>query len=142
MKCVKGLRRSSRLSAARDALEKPISVITVNTGYDTSDPKRKRSKVGKKVEGVIAAPVTKHCPPPTGISRYHEQQLWLKGFEMVAGVDEAGRGPLAGPVVAAACVIPPSVNIAGINDSKALTTAEREELYDQITSHPSIIWAV
>lgn len=61
---------------------------------------------------------------------------------MVIGIDEAGRGPLAGPVVAAACSLPPSIAIDGIlNDSKLLNAQQREALYSQITSHPDIKWA-
>jgi ribonuclease HII len=59
----------------------------------------------------------------------------------VAGIDEAGRGPLAGPVVAAACIIPADVHLEGIDDSKAMSEQEREQLYAQITSHPRIVWA-
>ena len=53
----------------------------------------------------------------------------------VVGVDEAGRGPLAGPVVAAACVIPSDVWVNGIRDSKLLGEKEREEMFEQLTSH-------
>ncbi len=60
----------------------------------------------------------------------------------LAGVDEAGRGPLAGPVVAAACIIPPHVHVPGIDDSKKLNEAQREEVYSALTSHPEIRWAV
>lgn len=52
-----------------------------------------------------------------------------------AGIDEAGRGPLAGPVVAAAAIMPPGCELLYINDSKKLTAAKREELYDQILDH-------
>ena len=54
------------------------------------------------------------------------------GYRLVAGLDEAGRGPLAGPVVAAAVVLPRRCLLAGLNDSKQLTAAERERLYDEI----------
>ncbi len=54
------------------------------------------------------------------------------GFYVIAGVDEAGRGPLAGPVVSAAVVLPGSVDISGINDSKKLTPRKRSILYKQI----------
>lgn len=57
---------------------------------------------------------------------------------LFAGVDEAGRGPLAGPVVAAACLVDPSVRINGINDSKQLTPEKRESLYQKIIAHPGI----
>lgn len=56
------------------------------------------------------------------------------GFARVCGVDEAGRGPLAGPVAAAAVILPPGCDIRGINDSKKLTPERREELYERITA--------
>ena len=56
-----------------------------------------------------------------------------EGFPVIAGVDEAGRGPLAGPVVAAAVILPPEVEIEGLNDSKKLTSARREALFSVIT---------
>jgi ribonuclease HII len=72
-----------------------------------------------------------------------ENELWEKGYKIVAGVDEVGRGPLAGPVVAACVVFPPPVNgkqfttdrINGVNDSKKLTSARREELFDLILAN-------
>ncbi len=63
----------------------------------------------------------------------YERQLWGDGKRFLAGVDEAGRGPLAGPVVAAAVIFPPDVFIPGINDSKKLSPAAREQLYRPIT---------
>jgi ribonuclease HII len=55
-----------------------------------------------------------------------------QGFRTIAGVDEAGRGPLAGPVVAAAVVLPPGLVIPGVDDSKKLTAAARDRLYPRI----------
>ena len=55
-----------------------------------------------------------------------------------AGVDEAGRGPLAGPVVAAACVLPAHVHIPGIGDSKALSAEQRGSLYEELMAHPDV----
>ncbi len=66
------------------------------------------------------------------ISLSYEQRLWSQGLDYVAGVDEAGRGPLAGPVVAAAVVLPRGRGIEGVNDSKVLSAAERERLYGVI----------
>lgn len=57
-----------------------------------------------------------------------ELELWGKGLRLVAGLDEAGRGPLAGPVVAACVVFPPGVTPEGLADSKALSARRREEL--------------
>jgi ribonuclease HII len=68
-----------------------------------------------------------------------EQTLWSRGLQVIAGVDEAGRGPLAGPVVAAAVIVPPGVHIEGVDDSKKLSACRREELYEKIsTMLPSI----
>jgi ribonuclease HII len=67
-----------------------------------------------------------------GISLLHEEALWTRGIAHVAGVDEAGRGPLAGPVVAAAVIFPPGLRIPGVNDSKKLPPAKREELFGAI----------
>ena len=61
-----------------------------------------------------------------------EQQLHEEGFSVIAGVDEVGRGPLAGPVVAAAVVLPEDFDVPGIDDSKKLTEKKREALYDVI----------
>jgi ribonuclease HII len=64
-----------------------------------------------------------------------ERKLWLRGIKDIAGVDEAGRGPLAGPVVAAAVIFPKEFTINGVNDSKKLSAAKREELYALISKH-------
>jgi len=61
-----------------------------------------------------------------------EQQARMKGFSLIAGIDEAGRGPLAGPVVAAAVVLPIGADLDGIDDSKKLTAKKRETLFDAI----------
>lgn len=61
-----------------------------------------------------------------------ERALWRRGYKHVAGVDEAGCGPLAGPVVTAAVVWPEGLVLPGLNDSKQLTAMERERLYDLI----------
>ena len=71
-----------------------------------------------------------------------EKEARASGFVRVAGVDEAGRGPLAGPVVAAVCVANTPVQIRGVDDSKRLTQSERERLFAKITDHPSLSWAV
>ena len=63
----------------------------------------------------------------------YENEAFSEGFETVCGVDEAGRGPLAGPVCAAAVILPKGLVIDGLNDSKKLTDKKRRELYDVIT---------
>lgn len=61
-----------------------------------------------------------------------EIELRQQGFELVAGIDEAGRGPLAGPVIASACILPKSFNLPGLDDSKKLTEKKREYLAHKI----------
>ena len=63
-----------------------------------------------------------------------ENEIYDEGFTLLCGVDEAGRGPLAGPVCAAAVMLPRGYVIEGLNDSKKLTEKRREELYDVIRS--------
>jgi ribonuclease HII len=66
---------------------------------------------------------------------HYERKLWKQGLIHLAGVDEAGRGPLAGPVVAAAVIFPPGFEIDGVDDSKQLSHGQRLELYQQIIPH-------
>ncbi|NQS99280.1 MAG: ribonuclease HII [candidate division Zixibacteria bacterium] len=71
----------------------------------------------------------------------YEKDLINGGFRLIAGVDEAGRGPIAGPVVAAAVIFLPGIDIPGVNDSKSLKPTKREELADEIKSQ-ALSWAV
>ena len=82
------------------------------------------------------------CPKPriSDGQRYDQMMLYeiearLAGFRILAGIDEAGRGPLAGPVVAAACILNPDMPILGVNDSKKLTSIKREKLFAAIERH-------
>lgn len=72
----------------------------------------------------------------------YERDLRAKGFQCIAGVDEAGRGPLAGPVVAAACIIPEDLFIPYVNDSKKVPPKLRRQLFEKITTNEHIIYAV
>lgn len=67
-----------------------------------------------------------------------EFQLYKSGYYRIVGVDEVGRGPLAGPVVAAAVCLPPDLEISGIDDSKKLSATQREDIFDQIVSSSAI----
>jgi ribonuclease HII len=71
----------------------------------------------------------------------HERRLWAGGLERIAGVDEAGVGPLAGPVVAAAVVFPPGSGLRGVDDSKRLSPARRDQLAVEIRASCAA-WAV
>ena len=71
----------------------------------------------------------------------YERAAWAEGAETVCGVDEAGAGPLMGPVYAAAVILPREVDIPGLNDSKKLTEKKREALYEIITAQAAA-WSV
>ena len=76
-------------------------------------------------------PITHRGNYPAEIQQF-EQTLRQQGYQRVAGIDEAGRGALAGPVVAAAVVLPINCQISGVTDSKQLTPKRRSELFDEI----------
>ncbi|EUJ43018.1 ribonuclease HII [Listeria riparia] len=66
------------------------------------------------------------------LMKKYEKEARLQGFQMIAGIDEVGRGPLAGPVVAAAVILPENFSVVGVNDSKQLSGAKRDELFATI----------
>lgn len=84
---------------------------------------------------------------PQERKRLKAMMVWEKkaqklGYQRIAGVDEAGRGPLAGPVVAAACILPKGVLIEGVDDSKKLTASERFKIFQQILSLPEVDYGI
>lgn len=72
----------------------------------------------------------------------HEAELQEQGHEYVAGIDEAGRGPLAGPVAAAAVILPKNYSCDGLTDSKKISAKKRELIYQELTGNPEVIWSV
>src|SRR5882757_1534716 len=72
----------------------------------------------------------------------HEREFHRQGLFPVAGIDEAGRGPLAGPVVAAAVILPLKFQRRGLDDSKKLNASARDGHYARITGDVGVIWAV
>jgi len=72
----------------------------------------------------------------------YETALYVRGIQRIAGVDEAGRGPLAGPVTAAAVMLPRGFSCPGLDDSKKISAARREHFYQILTSNQEIVWAV
>lgn len=70
-----------------------------------------------------------------------ERECFQQGYRAICGVDEAGRGPLCGPVVAAAVILPQGLKIDGLNDSKKLTAKKREQLFD-IICHSAVAYAI
>ena len=88
----------------------------------------------------ISAPPDSRFPSTAGSPDFSfEEALWRKGRTRVAGVDEAGRGPLAGPVVAAAVILDPGIGAEGLNDSKKLTAKARDRLYEFIVTSASAV---
>ena len=71
----------------------------------------------------------------------HEQELHQRGMKYVCGIDEAGRGPLAGPVVVASVIMPEDSFIEGVNDSKKISEKKRERIYEQIIEE-AVAWSV
>lgn len=71
----------------------------------------------------------------------YEQNLYNEGYKLICGIDEAGRGPLAGPVVVGAAVMKPDSKLEWVNDSKKVTEKRREILYDRITEE-ALAWGV
>jgi ribonuclease HII len=78
------------------------------------------------------------------ITKLHkiEADLRSQGYKNIAGIDEVGRGPLAGPVVAAACILPEKFFIKGINDSKKITEEVRKRIYDKLITHKDVIYSL
>jgi ribonuclease HII len=74
-------------------------------------------------------------------SHDYERELRIQGFDRIAGIDEVGRGALAGPVVAAAVVLEPECTIEGVRDSKLVPEEKREQLFDVITAQ-AVCWGV
>lgn len=70
-----------------------------------------------------------------------EEKLYSNEIKLIAGIDEAGRGPLAGPVVVGVAIMPKDSMIEGVNDSKKVSEKKREKLYDEITNQ-AIAWSV
>ncbi len=71
-----------------------------------------------------------------------EREAWNRGAEKVCGIDEVGRGPLAGPVVACAVILPRDFKHASLTDSKKLSHQKREAIYAELTGNPDVLWSL
>jgi ribonuclease HII len=89
-------------------------------------------KAKKRRDDGIKHPASSIQHQASSFKLHFESALWKQGLHLIAGVDEAGRGPLAGPVVAAAVIFPPEFFIAGVDDSKRLSPEIRAHLYPQL----------
>lgn len=74
-------------------------------------------------------------------TRRIEQELWAAGYETIVGIDEVGRGAWAGPLMVGAAILPPDTRVLGVRDSKLLTEADRERLFDRIANW-CVAWSV
>lgn len=156
------LRRSARIQR-RAATQQPdvhlqafqaVAIVESDLVEPQEHPRRKRArKTGTAPTGAVepaaaTALLDKESSATSstnasGPSRCYEEELWEAGYPAVAGVDEAGRGPLAGPVVAAACIIPRGVTVEGIDDSKKVVSEQRrEDIYERLVATPGVAWAV
>ncbi len=96
----------------------------------------------------MKTPIAPTAEPPLKKRPYrrcgfrHERHLRAAGFSAIAGIDEAGRGALAGPVVAAAVILPENFKHKRLNDSKQLLPERREEIYAELIGNAAISWAV
>ena len=100
-------------------------------------------KAARTLAGQLAARAQRNRAEGQRLRQFlrYERELWSSGLEHVAGVDEAGVGPLAGPVVAAACILPHDFRPRGIDDSKKLDAEEREAL-EPVIKREAVAWAV
>jgi len=98
----------------------------------------KTNAVQKKKRNLIEIESNKDVK---SISRLSEKRFLKNDIRFIIGIDEAGRGPLAGPVVAAACIVDERVVVDGIMDSKITKEADRERIYEELTTNPLVRWA-
>lgn len=82
--------------------------------------------------------MSRNSAPASPPDMAEEQQALAEGYTRVCGIDEAGRGPLAGPVVAAAVILPQGYELPGLNDSKKLTARKREALYEALMADAAV----
>eukprot|EP00903_Cladosiphon_okamuranus_P019230 g17684.t1 len=137
----KGGRRALAVNTrARSSTPSSPSLLAAGRRAPVADaPASKRPKRVPKPKGAVAVGSNKKA---TTLGRTREERKRGEGFDVVIGVDEAGRGPFAGPVVAAACFVPPNIDVPGIQDSKKVAQhGDREALYEELTKSPGVIWA-
>ncbi|MBB6217795.1 ribonuclease HII [Anaerosolibacter carboniphilus] len=116
-------------------IEKLIKMMDIEAGAKLIPflLKDERTSIRKLGEG-LAKKLEKFIQEKERVRKlwYYENEIFKSGVKLIAGIDEAGRGPLAGPVVAAAVILPKGIFIEGIDDSKKLSEAKRDILFDII----------
>eukprot|EP00892_Ulva_mutabilis_P004512 jgi/Ulvmu1/2432/UM134_0013.1 len=145
-----GVRRSLRLASSSGpaANKAPAAAATEAVPNENSQPRHITTPKGGATSSAGGSPLRQAQPPTkkskklVTLSKAFEERLWKSGHAQVAGVDEAGRGPLAGPVVAAACIVSTDVHICRIADSKTISEADREKIYEELISHPGVTYGI
>ena len=134
--------------ASADEIERcaNAAVVEKNSGEvklcaNADGPKKRSAEGAKKAAPVSARKSTARERARLKAMFEFERAWYERGATLVCGVDEAGRGPLAGPVAVGACIMPPDRPIAGVNDSKLLTAEKREALYEKIVA-AAVAWKV
>ena len=126
---------------AKDTTPKAAAAKKKTTKKEKSNkttPSRQSARKREKPEKLDGSSPPKK-PKAAGPTKYHENSRREKGYKRVCGVDEAGRGPLAGPVIAAACILPEGVQVEGVDDFKKFNSEEeRELLYEAIMADKRI----
>jgi len=127
------MRRSPRLTPLRAAKRPSASPA----------PRAKRRLYATDAEPKPTAAAKKPAAKKTGATRVREEALLASGHDVVVGVDEAGRGPLAGPVCAAAYCLPAgAAGLPGVEDSKTVSEDDREALYEELIRVEGCFWSV
>lgn len=127
---------SRAVKKEKEAAAAPAPAAAASARSKRAPPPQEAAAKKKKAPAAAVAAKKKTTPAAKGPTREMEQALWREGFPCVIGVDEAGRGPLSGPVVAAACFLPEDLSFlpAGIvlDDSKKMTEEQREAAFDAL----------
>ncbi|CAN0158472.1 unnamed protein product [Ascophyllum nodosum] len=144
------LRRSARLVGSKVGVDKSVQHsrrAAISQGSSSARGSSRTASRRQQLSCDVAAaskPASPAAPAAKRLKlgRTRENRKRGEGFAMVIGVDEAGRGPFAGPVVAAACHVPADLIIGGIQDSKKVAQhSHREALFKELTEAPGVIWA-
>eukprot|EP00501_MAST-03F_sp_TOSAG23-6_P000096 GSMAST32.ASY1.ANO1.98.1 assembled CDS len=137
-KNTKKLTTSKRTRKPRKASEKKTA--TAASSKRTRKPRKASEKKTVTKKDLVGS--KKGKKPVIGLTKSREDELTAQGYKCIAGTDEAGKGPLAGPVVAAACVVPPGIFFEGVTDSKKMSEEMRIKLFNQLTTDPRIRYGV
>eukprot|EP00300_Choanocystis_sp_HF-7_P025109 c2677_g1_i1.p1 GENE.c2677_g1_i1~~c2677_g1_i1.p1 ORF type:complete len:370 (+),score=66.97 c2677_g1_i1:56-1165(+) len=139
---VRMTRSRSLHAVARPSSPEPTPPQSPTIVVETAKKRKRSQSMPLAPQPLVLTDATKANKQPASLDRSHEHRATRQGYGVIAGVDEAGRGPLAGPVVAAACIVPLDVEIPGVDDSKRLNEKQREAAYAVLTSDSRVVYGV